>query len=230
WMARDVVAHILRFPTWEIPASVSERLRVEATLDPHGGAVVDDPLCGFRRFRDAVQRVLEDPASPAEVTEYIDHPLSFDPAQHWGDLAKGTGRDATMDPDEVNVLWTTLSSMPPAWWKLAGRPGVLRSVRTGAGGFSPPGPGSRPHRPRPEVDATHLTGPLTHHWCPLRSLISRYRTPPAKYVVLGAAKPRLRLSVHSFDPAVDCSLCRPWGLVSASPAASSERSDSAVPV
>ena len=116
-MARDVVTHILRFPTWEIPASVSERLRVEAALDPHGDAVVDDPRSGFGRLRDAVQRVLEDPATPADVAEYIDHALSFDLAQHWWDLAKATGQDATMDPDEVNVLWATLSSMPPAWWK-----------------------------------------------------------------------------------------------------------------
>lgn len=117
WTARDIVAHILGFPTWEIPSSVSERLRVEAAIDPPGDAVDDDPLGGFRHFRDAVQRVLEDPATPADVAEFIDQALSFDLAQHWWDLAKATGQDATMDPDEVDVLWTTLSSMPPSWWK-----------------------------------------------------------------------------------------------------------------
>jgi uncharacterized protein (TIGR03086 family) len=109
WTARDVVAHIVGFPTWDIPSSVSERLRVE-TVD-------DDPLGGFRLFRDAVQRVLDDPSTPADVAEYIDQALSFDLAQHWWDLARATGQDATMDPDEVDVLWTTLSSMPPNWWK-----------------------------------------------------------------------------------------------------------------
>src|SRR5262245_10920444 len=93
WMARDVVAHIVRFPTWEIPASVSERLRVEAALDPHGGAVVDDPLCGLRGFRDAVQRGLEDPASPAEVIEHIDQALSLALAEHWWDLDQAQAQD-----------------------------------------------------------------------------------------------------------------------------------------
>ena len=116
WTARDIVAHIPGFPTWEIPSSVSERLRVEEAIDPPGDAVDDDPLGGFRHFRDAVQRVLEDPATPADVAGYIDQALSFDLAQHWWDLAKATGQDATMDPDEIEVLWTTLSSMPPSWW------------------------------------------------------------------------------------------------------------------
>jgi len=106
-MAGDVVAHIVRFPTWEIPASVSERLRVEAALDPHGDAVVDDPLSGFRRLRDAVQRVLEDPATPADVAEYIDHALSFDLAQHWWDLAKATGASFIVPLD-----YPTLPKLP----------------------------------------------------------------------------------------------------------------------
>lgn len=110
------MAHIVGFPTWEIPSSVSERA-ARRTADLPGDAVDDDPLGAFRHFHDAVQRVLEDPATPADVAEYIDQALSFDLAQHWWDLAKAMGQDATMDPDEVDVLWTTLSSMPPKWWK-----------------------------------------------------------------------------------------------------------------
>ena len=109
WTARDVVAHIVGFPTWGIPSSVSEVLGDQPIVD-------DNPLSGFRRLREAVQRVLDDPTSPTDVVDYLDQALSIDLAQHWWDLAKATGQDATMDSDEVEILWTTLSPMSPDWW------------------------------------------------------------------------------------------------------------------
>ena len=118
WLARDIVAHILEFSTWEMPSSVPSTLRDEAGMPPPpSGEVVGDPAAAFRAIREAVQRVLDDPTTPGDVVDYLDCALSFDLAQHWWDLAKATGQDARMDPEEVDLLWTTLSPLPPSWWK-----------------------------------------------------------------------------------------------------------------
>ena len=110
WLARDIVAHIVRHS--------EETLRDKAgvQLAPTGTAL-EDPVKGFRRIRAAVEEVLDDPNTPTDVAVYLDAALSFDLPQHWWDLAKATGRDATMPPEEVEVLWGTLSAMPPEWWK-----------------------------------------------------------------------------------------------------------------
>lgn len=41
--------------------------------------------------------------------------LSFDLPQHGWDLAVATGRDATMDPGEVELLWGSLNDDPRNW-------------------------------------------------------------------------------------------------------------------
>jgi uncharacterized protein (TIGR03086 family) len=110
WAARDVVAHIVGF--------FGNVLHDKAgAAPPPSRSAVDDPAAGFRGIREAVQRVLDDPATPADVAKYLDSALSFDLPQHWWDLAKATGQDATMDPEEVELLWSSLSPMTPSWWK-----------------------------------------------------------------------------------------------------------------
>jgi hypothetical protein len=104
------VAHIVGF--------FSHVLRDKAGVAPAPSpSAVDDPAAAFRGIREAVQRVLDDPATPADVVKYLDAALSFDLAQHWWDLAKATGQDATMDPQEVELLWASLSPMTAEWWK-----------------------------------------------------------------------------------------------------------------
>lgn len=110
WAARDIVAHIVGF--------FGDVLRDKAGVAPAPlRSAVDDPAVAFGDIREAVQRVLDDPATPADVAKYLDAALSFDLPQHWWDLAKATGQDATMDPEEVELLWTSLSPMSPDWWK-----------------------------------------------------------------------------------------------------------------
>ncbi|MEX2537980.1 MAG: maleylpyruvate isomerase N-terminal domain-containing protein [Actinomycetota bacterium] len=110
WVARDIVAHIVGF--------FGETLRDKAGIAPASSRrIVDDPASAFRGIREAVQRVLDDPATPADVAKYLDSALSFDLVQHWWDLAKATGQDATMDPEEVDLLWVTLAPMTADWWK-----------------------------------------------------------------------------------------------------------------
>jgi hypothetical protein len=78
---------------------------------------MDDPAEGFRLIRAAVEAVLDDPNTSTNVVVYLDAALSFDLPQHWWDLAKATGQDATMLSEEVEMLWELLSAMPPEWWK-----------------------------------------------------------------------------------------------------------------
>jgi uncharacterized protein (TIGR03086 family) len=120
WSARDVVAHVVDFS--------AKVLRERAGVpDPPVFSDFADPAAAFRGTRDAVQRVLDDPETPATVVGYLEGSLSFDLPQHGWDLAVATGQDATMDPAEVELLWTSLTGSPRVWdWQRAmgwyGRP------------------------------------------------------------------------------------------------------------
>ena len=110
WLARDIVAHVVRHS--------AETLRDKAGVDlVPARTEQDDPVDDFRWIRAAVEAVLDDPNTSTNVGVYLDAALSFDLAQHWWDLAKATGQDATMRPEEVEVLWETLSVMSSEWWK-----------------------------------------------------------------------------------------------------------------
>jgi hypothetical protein len=45
----------------------------------------------------------------------LDLSVSFDLPQHGWDLAMATGQDPTMDSDEVQRLWRSLSDVPNVW-------------------------------------------------------------------------------------------------------------------
>jgi uncharacterized protein (TIGR03086 family) len=106
WTARDVVAHLvdasgifLGFVDREVPRNPS---------------VDDDPAAAWRNARDAVQAALDDPAVAA--TEYegfagrstfaggIERFLAPDVLVHTWDLARATGLDERLDPDEVHAM------------------------------------------------------------------------------------------------------------------------------
>ena len=86
WLARDIVAHILEFSTWEMPSSVASTLRDEAGMPPPpSGEVVGDPAAAFRAIREAVQRlpapyrlvviaVMWHDFAPSEVAELLGVP------------------------------------------------------------------------------------------------------------------------------------------------------------
>ena len=109
WRARDIVAHVVDYSAQVLRERAGVSVGTVA-------AVSDDPAAAFREIRQAVQRVLDDPGTPPDVAYYLDGALSFDLPQHWWDLAKATGQDATIDPDEVEFLWDTLSQLQQSWW------------------------------------------------------------------------------------------------------------------
>jgi uncharacterized protein (TIGR03086 family) len=108
WSARDVVAHVVDFQ--------AHVLREKAGVSrPPVFADFNDPAAAFRSSSEAVQRVLDDPATTVDLANYLDGALSFDLPQHGWDLAKATGQDATMDPQEIGLLWSTLTQQPRLW-------------------------------------------------------------------------------------------------------------------
>ena len=113
WAARDVVAHVVDFSAQVL----RERAGVQ---DPPVYADFDAPADAFRAARAAVERVLDEPATPPKVVSYLHWSLSFDLPQHGWDLATATGQDATIDPAEVEVLWDALNGDPANWeWQRA---------------------------------------------------------------------------------------------------------------
>lgn len=113
WSARDVVAHVVDFTA----KVLGEKAGVS---DPPRFTDFDDPAAAFRSAREAVQGILDDPDTPLKVAGYLEGSLSFDLPQHGWDLAVATGQDPTMDPYEVEFLWTSLTHVPQMWdWQRA---------------------------------------------------------------------------------------------------------------
>jgi uncharacterized protein (TIGR03086 family) len=108
WLARDVVAHVVDYSAQVL----GEKAGVSSVPV---FAVFEGPAAAFRGIREVVQRVLDDTRTPPDVATFLDGALSFDLPQHGWDLAKATGQDATIDPEEVELLWSTLSRHPKLW-------------------------------------------------------------------------------------------------------------------
>lgn len=114
WTARDVVGHVVDMH--------------QAVLRPVGRAlspapsVVEDPVGAFRAARADVEAMLADPAVADQVVDtpmgtstaaaHVDGVVSADMVLHRWDLARATGQDDTIDPDEVARMWPEVSTMP----------------------------------------------------------------------------------------------------------------------
>jgi uncharacterized protein (TIGR03086 family) len=108
WLARDVVAHVVGYS--------GHVLREQAGLsNVPDFEQFSHPAAAFGAVRELIERTLDDPETPPEVVRYIDLAVSFDLPQHGWDLAKATGQDATIDADEVDLLWGSLSQDPQVW-------------------------------------------------------------------------------------------------------------------
>lgn len=108
WDARALVGHVVetngRFLGF-----------IGRSVGDDAPSVDDDPLAAFRAARAAVQATLDDPeaatttfqgiAGPMSFEDGIDRFISFDLALHGWDLARATGLDDRIDPDELENLW-----------------------------------------------------------------------------------------------------------------------------
>jgi uncharacterized protein (TIGR03086 family) len=113
WTARDVVGHLV-----DTSGMFLGFIGREA---PEGPSVDDDPLGAFTNGRDAVQAALDDPATATQEFDgmfgrttfeaSVDGFLSADLVIHRWDLARATGQDETLPPDEVARLHERLAAM-----------------------------------------------------------------------------------------------------------------------
>lgn len=113
WVARDVVRHLLEwFPGF---------LGAVGVELPPGPSVDDDPAGAWRHRADAVQALLDDEAMAGQVLEFphlgsmplgaaVDVVYTTDVFLHRWDLARATGQDEALDPDECERL---LAGMAP---------------------------------------------------------------------------------------------------------------------
>lgn len=116
WDARDVVNHII-----DMHGVMLRPLGRHLTEAP---SIADDPLGAFRSARADIEGLLDDPELAATVCdtpmgrttieEHIDGVVSDDLVIHGWDLARATGQDDTIDPDEVERMWPTVQDMPEA--------------------------------------------------------------------------------------------------------------------
>jgi uncharacterized protein (TIGR03086 family) len=114
WTARDVVGHIV-IMHGAMLGPLDRQLSPAPSLD-------DDPLGAYRSARADIEAVLDEPALAATdcdtpvgripVEQHIDRVLTTDLVLHGWDLARATGQDDTIDPDEVERIWPTAQGIP----------------------------------------------------------------------------------------------------------------------
>ena len=114
WAARDVVRHLVEW----FPAFLEAGAGVVLERGP---SVDEDPVVAWQVHADAVQRLLDDPATATKVLsnphlgevpldEAIDRFYTADVFMHTWDLARATGQDETLDPEKCAAL---LAGMEP---------------------------------------------------------------------------------------------------------------------
>jgi uncharacterized protein (TIGR03086 family) len=113
WTARDVVAHLV-----DTSGMFLGFIGQDA---PDAPPVDEDPLAAFSTARDAVQAALDDPATASQeydglfgrttFAKSVDGFLSADLVVHRWDLARATGQDETLPPDEVERVHELLKPM-----------------------------------------------------------------------------------------------------------------------
>jgi len=142
WDARDVVEHIV-----VMHGVMLRPVDRELSTAPSVG---DDPVRAFERARADVEAVLDDPELAGRecdtpngrmtVAQQIDEVVSDDLVLHGWDLARATGQDDTMDPEDVERLWAITTAIPAV---------LMEKYRT-PGAF---GPGVEVYGPEVEVAA-----------------------------------------------------------------------------
>jgi uncharacterized protein (TIGR03086 family) len=115
WVARDVVGHLVEW----LPAFFFEgQWQVDVAPIP---AVADDPVAAWDALDNALQAALDDPAvadserdTPMGRQTFagcLDMIGTNDVFLHQWDLARATGLDERLDPDEVHALFVTMEPM-----------------------------------------------------------------------------------------------------------------------
>lgn len=128
WTARDVVGHIIDMH--------GVMLRpFDRRLSP-APSVEDDPLGAFRSARADVEAALDDPVLAGTesntpgggrmtVEQHIDQVVSDDLVIHAWDLARATGQDDAIDPEDVERMWSAVEAIPAEMLEKFRTPGAF---------------------------------------------------------------------------------------------------------
>ena len=114
WVARDVVRHLVEWVPGFFESYVGVSLPKPTTVDI-------DPAGAWVTLSDAIEALLDDPVVSARefdapmgrmsVEQAVDMIVSSDVLLHTWDLARATGLDETLDPDEVHRMWEGMEPM-----------------------------------------------------------------------------------------------------------------------
>jgi uncharacterized protein (TIGR03086 family) len=114
WTARDVVGHLTEW----IPGF----LGAQGVEFPPVPSVQDDPAGAWDAVQATVAKALADPALAAKpvetpfstqsLAETVDMIVTGDVFTHTWDLARATGQDETLDPDQLQRMMAAMGSMP----------------------------------------------------------------------------------------------------------------------
>jgi uncharacterized protein (TIGR03086 family) len=117
WVARDVVGHLVEW----LPAFFFGPWGIEAPARP---SVDDDPAGAWAAVDGTIQSALDDPAvarreretrmGSSTFEQTIDMICTADVLIHTWDLARATGQDERLDPDEVHALLAAMEPMDRA--------------------------------------------------------------------------------------------------------------------
>jgi uncharacterized protein (TIGR03086 family) len=127
WDARGVVEHVV--------VMHGVMLRPVDRAPGPAPSVQDDRVGAFTAARADVEAVLGDPALAGRecdtpngrmtVEQQIDEVISDDLVLHGWDLARATGQDDAMDPEDVERLWTNTTAIPAALMEKYRTPGAF---------------------------------------------------------------------------------------------------------
>jgi uncharacterized protein (TIGR03086 family) len=115
WVARDVVRHLVEW----FPGFLSGGAGVEL---PAGPSVDEDPVGAWQSQADAVQAVLDDPATASKVLTNphigemplelaISRIYTADVFMHTWDLARATGQDERLDAERCAMMYEGMQAM-----------------------------------------------------------------------------------------------------------------------
>ncbi|MET0741077.1 MAG: TIGR03086 family metal-binding protein [Candidatus Nanopelagicales bacterium] len=107
WVARDVVRHLADWMPALYLGSIGLPLPggPSADIDPAGTwAAADKAIQGVLDDPELSQRMTDSPAGQMTVEQLIEFTGLMDLLIHAWDLARATGQDETLDPDEVHVF------------------------------------------------------------------------------------------------------------------------------
>ncbi|HEV2759748.1 MAG TPA: TIGR03086 family metal-binding protein [Acidimicrobiales bacterium] len=114
WVARDVVRHLVEWVPGFFESYVGISLPTPATVDtdPSGAwvtlsdgiqALLDDPVVAAREF--------DGPMGRMSVEQAVDMIVTSDVLLHTWDLARATGQDETLDPQEVHRMFESMEPL-----------------------------------------------------------------------------------------------------------------------